>query len=48
MSKLFKTIMLAAGILVSATSIAADVPSKNIRLVVNGAGGGTDAVGRTL
>lgn len=41
--------MLAAGILVSATSIAADYPSKNIRLVVPfGAGGGTDAVGRTL
>lgn len=49
MSKLLKSIMLAAGILVSATSIAADYPSKNIRLVVPfGAGGGTDAVGRTL
>ena len=49
MSKLLKSIMLAAGILVSATSIAADYPSKNIRLVVPFcAGGGTDAVGRTL
>ncbi|WP_116871937.1 tripartite tricarboxylate transporter substrate binding protein [Vibrio splendidus] len=49
MSKLLKSIMLAAGILVSATSVAADYPSKNIRLVVPfGAGGGTDAVGRTL
>ncbi|WP_261895476.1 tripartite tricarboxylate transporter substrate binding protein [Vibrio cyclitrophicus] len=49
MSKLLKSIMLAAGILVSATSIAADYPIKNIRLVVPfGAGGGTDAVGRTL
>ncbi|CAH7375894.1 ABC transporter substrate-binding protein [Vibrio chagasii] len=49
MSKLLKSIMLAAGILVSATSVAADYPSKNIRLVVPfGAGGGTDAVGRML
>ncbi|CAH6799772.1 ABC transporter substrate-binding protein [Vibrio chagasii] len=49
MRKLLKSIMLAAGILVSATSVAADYPSKNIRLVVPfGAGGGTDAVGRTL
>ncbi|OEF29397.1 tripartite tricarboxylate transporter substrate binding protein [Vibrio rumoiensis] len=49
MSKLLKSIMLAAGILVSATAVAADYPTKNIRLVVPfGAGGGTDAVGRTL
>lgn len=49
MSKLLKSILIAAGIMVSATSIAADYPSKNIRLVVPfGAGGGTDAVGRTL
>ncbi|OBT17214.1 ABC transporter substrate-binding protein [Vibrio sp. UCD-FRSSP16_10] len=49
MSKLLKTLLVAAGIMVSATSIAADYPSKNIRLVVPfGAGGGTDAVGRTL
>ena len=41
--------MLAAGVLVSATSMAADYPAKNIRLVVPfGAGGGTDSVGRTL
>ena len=49
MSKLLKSIMLAAGIMVSATAGAADYPTKNIRLVVPfGAGGGTDAVGRTL
>ncbi|CAM3143855.1 tripartite tricarboxylate transporter substrate binding protein [Vibrio rarus] len=49
MSKLLKSLLVAAGIMVSATSIAADYPSKNIRLVVPfGAGGGTDAVGRTL
>lgn len=49
MSKLLKSIMLAAGIMVSATAVAADYPTKNIRLVVPfGAGGGTDAVGRTL
>ncbi|MGF1764439.1 tripartite tricarboxylate transporter substrate binding protein [Aliivibrio kagoshimensis] len=44
-----KSIMLTAAILASATAVAADYPSKNIRLVVPfGAGGGTDAVGRTL
>tara|TARA_R110001583_G_scaffold10698_4_gene49072 strand:+ start:1198 stop:2124 length:927 start_codon:yes stop_codon:yes gene_type:complete len=49
MNKILKSIMLAAGVLVSATSMAADYPSKNIRLVVPfGAGGGTDSVGRTL
>ncbi|GAB2648195.1 tripartite tricarboxylate transporter substrate binding protein [Vibrio panuliri] len=49
MNKLLKSLLIAAGILVSATAIAADYPSKNIRLVVPfGAGGGTDAVGRAL
>ncbi|WP_372883172.1 tripartite tricarboxylate transporter substrate binding protein [Psychromonas sp.] len=49
MNKILKSILLATGILVSATSMAADYPSKNIRLIVPfGAGGGTDAVGRTL
>lgn len=49
MNKVLKSILLAAGVLVSATSMAADYPSKNIRLVVPfGAGGGTDAVGRTI
>ena len=49
MNKAIKSILLAAGVLVSVTSMAADYPSKNIRLVVPfGAGGGTDAVGRTL
>ncbi|MGR5117501.1 tripartite tricarboxylate transporter substrate binding protein [Vibrio astriarenae] len=49
MSKLLKSLMVAAGILASATTFAADYPTKNIRLVVPfGAGGGTDAVGRTL
>ncbi|WP_086981760.1 tripartite tricarboxylate transporter substrate binding protein [Vibrio aphrogenes] len=49
MNKLLKSLMLAAGILVSATAVAADYPTKNIRLIVPfGAGGGTDAVGRTL
>lgn len=49
MNKILKSIVLATSILVSATSMAADYPSKNIRLVVPfGAGGGTDAVGRTL
>lgn len=49
MNKLLKSLLFSAGILVSATSVAADYPSKNIRLVVPfGAGGGTDAVGRTL
>ncbi|MGC9402737.1 tripartite tricarboxylate transporter substrate binding protein [Vibrio genomosp. F10] len=49
MNKLLTSLFIAAGLLVSATSIAADYPTKNIRLVVPfGAGGGTDAVGRTL
>ncbi|MDN3682874.1 tripartite tricarboxylate transporter substrate binding protein [Vibrio tapetis subsp. quintayensis] len=49
MSKLLKTLLISAGILVSSASGAADYPSKNIRLVVPfGAGGGTDAVGRTI
>ncbi|WP_117232641.1 tripartite tricarboxylate transporter substrate binding protein [Vibrio maerlii] len=49
MNKLLKSLLVAAGIMVSATAVAADYPSKNIRLVVPfGAGGGTDAVGRTL
>lgn len=49
MSKLLKTLLVSAGILVSVSSIAAEYPAKNIRLVVPfGAGGGTDAVGRTL
>jgi len=49
MNKILKSIMLAAGVLVSVSTMAADYPTKNIRLVVPfGAGGGTDAVGRTL
>ena len=49
MNKILKSIMLAAGVLVSVSSMAADYPTKNIRLVVPfGAGGGTDSVGRTL
>ncbi len=50
MSKLLKSLFISAGIMLSATAaIAADYPTKNIRLVVPfGAGGGTDAVGRTL
>ncbi|WP_435234327.1 tripartite tricarboxylate transporter substrate binding protein [Psychromonas sp. PT13] len=49
MNKILKSIMLAAGMLVSVNTMAADYPAKNIRLVVPfGAGGGTDAVGRTL
>jgi len=49
MNKILKSIMLAAGMLVSVNTLAADYPAKNIRLVVPfGAGGGTDAVGRTL
>ncbi|MGF1700904.1 tripartite tricarboxylate transporter substrate binding protein [Photobacterium makurazakiensis] len=49
MNKFLKAAMVTAGVLVSASAISADYPSKNIRLVVPfGAGGGTDAVGRTL
>lgn len=49
MNKILKSIMIAAGVLISATSMAADYPAKNIRLVVPfSAGGGTDSVGRTL
>lgn len=49
MNKILTSLVLAASILISTTSMAADYPSKNIRLVVPfGAGGGTDAVGRTL
>ena len=49
MNKILKSIMLAAGMLVSVNTMAANYPAKNIRLVVPfGAGGGTDAVGRTL
>jgi len=49
MNKILKSIMLAAGVLVSVSTMAADYPTKNIRLDVPfGAGGGTDAVGRTL
>jgi len=41
--------MFAASVLTCASAMAADYPAKNIRLVVPfGAGGGTDAVGRTL
>jgi len=49
MKNVFKTALITAGLVMSAASFAADYPSKNIRLVVPfGAGGGTDAVGRTL
>ncbi|MGL6259162.1 tripartite tricarboxylate transporter substrate binding protein [Vibrio sp. WXL103] len=49
MSKLLKTLLISIGALLSVSAFAADYPSKNIRLVVPfGAGGGTDAVGRTL
>ncbi|WP_418642164.1 tripartite tricarboxylate transporter substrate binding protein [Vibrio chaetopteri] len=49
MSNLLKKLFVTAGILLSTSVIAADYPAKNIRLVVPfGAGGGTDAVGRTL
>ncbi|MDP5254967.1 MULTISPECIES: tripartite tricarboxylate transporter substrate binding protein [unclassified Vibrio] len=49
MNKLLKSLLVSAGILMSTSALAADYPSKNIRLVVPfGAGGGTDAVGRTL
>ncbi|WP_394151364.1 tripartite tricarboxylate transporter substrate binding protein [Vibrio maritimus] len=49
MSNLLKKLLVTAGILLSTSVIAADYPAKNIRLVVPfGAGGGTDAVGRTL
>ncbi|TVO37415.1 tripartite tricarboxylate transporter substrate binding protein [Vibrio algivorus] len=49
MNNLLKKLLVTAGIIFSTTAIAADYPSKNIRLIVPfGAGGGTDAVGRTL
>lgn len=49
MKKLLKTALITAGLIMSAATMAADYPSKNIRLVVPfGAGGGTDSVGRTL
>ncbi|GLS90500.1 ABC transporter substrate-binding protein [Psychromonas marina] len=49
MKRLLKTALITAGLIMSASSFAADYPSKNIRLIVPfGAGGGTDAVGRTL
>ncbi len=49
MNKLLKSMFVAAGIMASVSAVAADYPTKNIRLVVPfGAGGGTDAVGRTL
>ncbi|WP_222863135.1 hypothetical protein [Marinomonas sp. IMCC 4694] len=45
MKKLIKNTIILAGILASASTFAADYPSKNIRLVVPfGAGGGTDSV----
>lgn len=49
MNKLLKTIMVAFSMLASVTANSTDYPTKNIRLIVPfGAGGGTDAVGRTL
>jgi len=49
MKNILKTALISAGLIMSATAFSADYPSKNIRLVVPfGAGGGTDAVGRTL
>ncbi|MCL9773986.1 tripartite tricarboxylate transporter substrate binding protein [Vibrio methylphosphonaticus] len=49
MNNLLKKLFVTAGIILSTSAIAADYPTKNIRLVVPfGAGGGTDAVGRTL
>jgi tripartite-type tricarboxylate transporter receptor subunit TctC len=49
MKKLLKTALLSAGLIMSITTFASDYPAKNIRLIVPfGAGGGTDAVGRTL
>jgi len=49
MKKLLKTALISAGLIISASTFAADYPTKNIRLVVPfGAGGGTDSVGRTL
>jgi tripartite-type tricarboxylate transporter receptor subunit TctC len=49
MNKLFTSLLIATGVLLSTASLAADYPSKNIRLIVPfGAGGGTDSVGRTL
>ncbi len=49
MNRILKSLMITVGILASASTIAADYPAKNIRLIVPfGAGGGTDAVGRTI
>ncbi|WP_070971263.1 tripartite tricarboxylate transporter substrate binding protein [Vibrio sonorensis] len=49
MIKQVKAILVTCGILLSTAASSADYPSKNIRLIVPfGAGGGTDAVGRTL
>lgn len=48
MKKMLKT-LLVAGLMTAMPTMAADYPSKNIRLIVPfGAGGGTDAVGRTI
>ncbi|TXR53496.1 tripartite tricarboxylate transporter substrate binding protein [Reinekea thalattae] len=49
MKKLLKTVVAAASVIAAASTFAADYPTKNIRLIVPfGAGGGTDAVGRTI
>jgi tripartite-type tricarboxylate transporter receptor subunit TctC len=48
MKNLLKTVLM-AGLLCSSAAMAADYPDKNIKLIVPfGAGGGTDAVGRTI
>lgn len=48
MKQIVTSVLIAFG-LMSSVAIASDYPSKNIRLVVPfGAGGGTDAVGRTI
>ncbi|MGX9417529.1 tripartite tricarboxylate transporter substrate binding protein [Vibrio sp. WJH972] len=48
MKKLLKTVLM-TGLLCSSAAMAADYPAKNIKLIVPfGAGGGTDAVGRTI
>lgn len=49
MNTILKSMLVAGGMMLAAGASAADYPSKNIRLVVPfGAGGGTDAVGRTI